>query len=95
MNEIKRIILASHPLREYGDYGSAWPSCMLKYYIQKISDLPVQRLVPPNFMTLDIENDFITFDYVKFFKFYGIEYNRENGANFFILKNIMKKLIIM
>lgn len=85
MYNIEKIILASHPLREYGDYGSSWPSCLLKYYIQKVSKLPVKRLVPPNFMTLSIEDDFVTFDYVKFFKFYNIEYNREKWGELFYI----------
>lgn len=83
MSNVKKIILASHPLREYGDYGSSWPSCMFKYYIHKVTNLPIQRLVPPNFMTFNLEDDLISFDYVKFFKFYGIEYNRGKWGELF------------
>ena len=76
MGNIEKIILTGHPLREFGKYHSAWLPNLLSYNIKTVSQLPVYTLVTPNFCGLDLEENFISFDYVKFTKFYGLEYNK-------------------
>ena len=53
-NEIKKIILASHPLREYDSYSSAWMPSLLYKHIELVTGLPVEILVPPNFSAINL-----------------------------------------
>lgn len=76
MGNIKKIILTGHPLREFGKYHSAWLPNLISYNIKTVSQLPVYTLVTPNFCGLGLEENFISFDYVKFTKYYGLEYNK-------------------
>lgn len=76
MKNIKKIILTGHPLREFGKYYSAWFPNLIFYNIKAITNLPIYTLVTPNFHGINIEENFIPFDYVKFAKFYNLEYNK-------------------
>lgn len=91
MKTIEKVILISHPLREFNNYGSAWPSSMLKFYLDKTTNLPSFRLVPPNFITAGFEDDLIYFDYVKFLKFYGLDYARDKWGSLFYSKEYNKQ----
>lgn len=91
MNKINKVILASHPLREYGKYVSAWLSNLLIYPVEATTELPTYTLVPPNFVGLGIEENYISFDYVKFAKFYNMEYNKNIWGELFYKKEYNKE----
>lgn len=83
MNNIEKIILAGHPLREYGKYVTAWLPNLVNYQIKSVTNLPIYTLVPPNFKTFDLEENLIKFDYVKFAKFYGKEYSKNTWGELY------------
>lgn len=83
---IKKIILVSHPLREYDSYSSAWMPSLFSKHIELVTGLPVEIIVPPSFPAISLENNFIPFDYVKFCNFYGITYNRNAWGSLFYHK---------
>ena len=39
MNNIEKIILAGHPLREYGKYVTAWLPNLIGYQIKSVTNL--------------------------------------------------------
>jgi hypothetical protein len=75
MSDIKKIILTGHPLRDYTGRCTTWFPDLISYYVESVSNLPVYTIVPQTFTTLDVEDNYIIFDYVKFFGFYGINHN--------------------
>ena len=89
--KIKKIVLASHPLREYDSYASMWMPSLLYKHIELVTGLPVEIIVPPSFPAINLENNFIPFDYVKFCKFYGITYNRNAWGSLFYNKEYNKE----
>ena len=83
MKNIKKIILAAHPLRNYGKYVAAWLPNLFSYQVAAVTNLPTYTLVTPNFYTLGIEENLIQFDYVKFFSFYGINYSKNSWGELY------------
>ena len=83
-SKVKKVILASHLLREYEGYTSSWLPSLFKKHIELTTGLPVEIVVPSNFSAINLEDYFVPFDYVKFCGFYGISYTREAwGALFY------------
>lgn len=87
MSQIKKIILAAHPCRQYNNYGSGWMQSLFEYTMKAVSNLPVYKLFPSNFVSVNLEPNAIAFDYVKFFKFYGITYNKNSWGDLYYNKD--------
>lgn len=83
MKKIKKIILAAHPCRQFSNYDSGWMQSLLGYGIKTVTDLPVYKLLPSNFISIKVEENAIPFDYVNFFKFYGISYNKNSWGELY------------
>ena len=82
-SKVKKVILASHLLREYEGYTSSWLPSLFKKHIELTTGLPVEIVVPSNFSAINLEDYFVPFDYVKFCGFYGISYTREAWGTLF------------
>ncbi len=76
VNNIKKVIFASNPLRDYGKLLSSWFPDMLEYHLKSTTQLPTYIIAPPNIKIRNLEKNLLIFDYVKFFSFYGIDYNK-------------------
>lgn len=83
MNKVKKIILAAHPCRQFANYNSGWFPALFEYTMKTVTGLPVYKLLPSNFISIDLEENTIPFDYVKFFKFYGITYNKNSWGDLY------------
>ena len=75
--------MAGHPLRENRGYIASWLPNLLQYQLQKATNLPIFTIVPPNSKAYGIEENLIKFDYIKFFSFYNMGYNKYNWAELF------------
>lgn len=83
MKTIKKIILAVHPCRQFSNYNSGWFPSLFEYTLKTVSKLPVYKVLPSNFISINLESNTIPFDYVKFFKFYGIVYNKNSWGDLY------------
>lgn len=90
-NKIKKIIFASHPLREYASYAPNWFSSLLYKFVEFTTGLPIEFLVPPSFASLKLEDNHIPFDYIKFCEFYGLNYTKQTWGELFYNKEYNKE----
>ena len=83
MTKIEKIILAAHPCRQFANYNSGWLPSLFEYTMKTVTNLPVHKLLPSNFISINLEENAIPFDYVKFFKFYGLTYNKNSWGDLY------------
>ena len=90
-HKIKKIILASHPLREYIYYRPNWFPSLFYKYVEFTANLPIEILLPPSFVSLKLETNHIPFDYMKFSEFYGLNYTQQTWGELFYKKEYNKE----
>lgn len=83
MNKVKKIILTAHPCRQFANYNSGWLPSLFEYVVKTVTSLPVFKLLPSNFVSINLEENIIPFDYVKFFRFYGVDYNKNSWGDLY------------